>query len=148
MEKNINLKLDLYANEFPTIWEQGGKGKYSASAVIISNEKGEKLKHVYVCVCNVPNGRHASYMVQEGYLIGIGKNLNSLEFNTSTIGIYRIKKIYLKQLIAECELVEEKVGKLRKQDKKNFAYWDLICATYKKLNHTQCREPTYCICVE
>ena len=145
MEKNISLKLDLYADEFPTIWEQGGKGKYSASAVIVSNEKGEKLKHVYVCVCNVGNGRHASYKVEEGYLIGIGKNSNSQGFDSLTIGIYRIKKIYFKKLIAECELVEEKVGQLRKQEKNKFTYWDLICATYKKLNHTQCREPTYCI---
>ena len=145
MEKKINLKLDLYADEFPSIWEQGGKGKYSASAVIVSNKNGEKLKHVYVCVCNVPNGRHASYKVEDGYLIGIGKNSNSQRVDSSTVGIYRIKKIYFKKLIAECELVEEKVGQLRKQEKDTFIYWDLICATYKKLNHTQCIEAIYCI---
>lgn len=146
MQKSIKIKIDLYANEFPTIWEQGGKGRYTASAVIVSNEKGEKLQHVYVCRCNVSNGRHASYKVKEGYLIGIGINSDSKTSENAQIGIYKITKINLKHLFADCELIEQvMLEKLKPRNKKNFKYWELLCATSRKLKFTQCQEPIYCI---
>lgn len=146
MQKSIKIKIDLYADEFPTIWEQGGKGQHSASAVIVSNQKGEKLEHVYICKCNVLNGRHASYKVEEGYLIGIGFNENSKTNDNAQIGVYKITKINLKNLFADCELVEEANFKqLKPRNKKKFKYWSLLCVTARKLNFTQCNEPIYCL---
>lgn len=144
MDKSIKVKVDVHASGLLLVWEQGGKGKYNASVVIVADKNGNPLTSKIVKTkTNVYNDQHACYPVKKGCLIGIGKNSDSSNCDNAVVGIYTITSIDTKGLVANCKLVTELKGNEFTNDTLKGKYGNIICATVRKLTTSQCLRPSY-----